>query len=79
MKKNYLWSEKVETKWHPAKGFFDQPAEKIAKGLKDSSDSRAQAMDRLNFYINRAGSKLSIENINNLEQAKKILLKLYSN
>lgn len=73
MKKNNLWSREVKAKWHPEKGFFEQPAEKIAKGLKDASDSHAQAIDRLNFYINRAGKNLSIDDKDNLENAKKYL------
>jgi len=41
------WSKDVEAKWHPPEGFFEQPAEKIARGLKDASKDLAQAMDRL--------------------------------
>ncbi|MEZ4689908.1 MAG: hypothetical protein R3A12_06880 [Ignavibacteria bacterium] len=48
----------VKTHWHPEEGFFGQSSEKIAEGLKSASDSLAQAMDRLDFYINRAGSNL---------------------
>jgi len=77
MEKKDLWSADVETKWHPPEGFFEQSAEEVAKGLKDASDSLAQAMDRLNFYINRAGAKLSEERKVELEKAKKILDELY--
>lgn len=72
------WSENVDTKWHPPEGFFDGSSESIAQGLKDASDDRAQAMDRLNFYINRAGSNLSEEDRARLEKAKQILEELYS-
>jgi len=72
-----LWSGDVKTKWHPPEGFFEQSAEKIAEGLKAASDSLAQAMDRLNFYINRAGTNLSEERKATLEKAKKILDQLY--
>lgn len=76
-KKN-LWSVDVKTHWHPEEGFFGQSSEKIAEGLKSASDSLAQAMDRLDFYINRAGSNLSGEDKEKLENAKKILHKLYA-
>ena len=72
-----LWSSDIETKWHPPEGFFEQSAEQIAKGLKAASDSLKQAMSRLDFYINRAGDKLSDERKATLEQAKKILEELY--
>ncbi len=71
------WSEDVETKWHPKEGFFDGSAESIAQGLKEASDSHAQAMDRLNFYINRAGSNLQGEDRARLEESKTILESLY--
>ncbi|MBK8549687.1 MAG: DUF3175 domain-containing protein [Ignavibacteria bacterium] len=75
-KKN-LWSGDVKTHWHPEEGFFEQSSEKIAEGLKASSDGLAQAMDRLDFYINRAGSNLSETAKSNLEKAKEILHRLY--
>lgn len=71
---NY-WSEEVHTKWHPEPGFFDQSAEAIAEGLKANSDSLRQAMDRLDFYINRAGDRL--EDPEKFEKAKEILHYLY--
>jgi len=71
------WSKDVETKWHPPEGFFEQSAEQVAQGLKDASDSLAQAMDRLNFFINRAGDKLKGEHKAMLEKAKEILHNLY--
>ena len=52
------WSEQVHTHWHPPAGFFEQSAEAIADGLMAASDSERQAMDRLDFYINRAGDRL---------------------
>lgn len=70
-----FWSEKVHTKWHPPAGFFKQSAEEIAQGLKDNSDDLRQAMDRLDFYINRAGDKL--EDPEKFERAKVILHNLY--
>lgn len=72
---DYYWSEEVKPKWHPPKGFFTQSAEDIAQGLKDNSDSLRQAMDRLDFYINRAGDKL--EDPEKFERAKVILHDLY--
>ncbi len=74
---NDNWSEDVKTKWHPPEGFFEKSAESIAQGLKDASDSYAQAMDRLNFYINRAGSNLTGERRAILENAKQLLEQMY--
>ena len=71
------WSEDVETKWHPKEGFFDGSSASIVQGLNEASDSKAQAMDRLNFYINRAGSNLSGEDKARLEEAKQMLETLY--
>ena len=71
------WSGKVKEKWHPKEGFFTQSAEKIARGLKSASDSKKQAMSRLNFFINRAGSKIKAEDKERLELAKDKLEKLY--
>jgi len=65
-----LWSKDVETKWHPPEGFFGRLAVEIAEGLKEASDGLAQAMDRLDFYINRAGSKLSQEELERLEESR---------
>jgi len=71
------WSKDIKTKWHPPEGFFEQPAEKIADGLKAASDGLAQAMDRLDFYINRAGDNLSATTKDRLEKAKQALRNLY--
>lgn len=72
-----LWSADVKTKWHPPKGFFEQSAQQVAEGLKNASDSLEQAMDRLNFYINRAGKNLKPERKATLEEAKGLLDQLY--
>lgn len=69
------WSEKVRTKWHPEPGFFERSAEDIAQGLKDNSDSLRQAMDRLDFYVNRAGGRL--QDPEKFEKAKMLLHNLY--
>ena len=71
------WSSDVKTEWHPPEGFFEGSAEKIAKGLKRESSGLQQAMSRLNFYINRAGSNLSAEDKSRLEHAKDVLHDLY--
>ena len=76
--KKKFWSKDVETKWRPPEGLFEQAPEQIARGLKESSSSLAQAMERLDFYINRAGSKLSPESRQHLEQAKSVLHALYT-
>jgi len=72
-----MWSAKVQTKWHPPEGFFDQSAEKIASGMKAASSGLKQSMSRLNFYINRGGKNLSDEDMKRLEAAKKKLQSAY--
>jgi hypothetical protein len=65
-----------EAKWTPPEGLFTKDAKTIAKTLKKLSKSEKQAMARLNFYINRGGRTL--HNKVELEKAKKLLKKLYS-
>lgn len=71
------WVADVETKWHPSAGFFKKSSSAIARGLKQKSKDLKQAMSRLNFYINRAGSNLSAEDKARLDGAKTALRKLY--
>jgi len=71
------WSGKVDTDWTPPEGFFNQSAEKIARGLESASTGLQQAMSRLNFYINRAGENLSDDDKKRLEKAKDELHHLY--
>lgn len=72
------WSAEIKEKWHPSEGFFKQSAKAIATGLKNESKDLKQAMSRLNFYINRAGSNLSSEDNAKLEHAKKLLHDLFN-
>lgn len=69
------WSGDVKTKWHPPEGFFERPAQSIADGLMRASKDYAQALSRLNFYINRGGSNLSSEDKSRLNHAKSLLEK----
>lgn len=69
------WSGGVKTKWHPPEGFFGRSAQAIADGLMRASKDYAQAMSRLNFYINRGGSNLSSEDKSRLNHAKQLLEK----
>lgn len=68
-----LWSHSVETHWHSPSGFFKRSPERIASGLRANSTDKAQAVRRLQFYINRAGSNLSSVDRRRLERAKAIL------
>ncbi len=77
LKESKNWSGGAHENWHPKEGFFEQSAEKIAKGLKAASDDQKQASSRLNFYINRAGKNLSDEDKSKLKHAKDILKELY--
>lgn len=69
------WSADVTkaAKYHPPEGTFTKGATAIASQLAGDSDSLKQAMSRLNFYINRAGTNLSSERRKVLNQAKKKL------
>jgi hypothetical protein len=73
-----VWVDHVKEKWHSPPGFFDKPATEIAKGLKAASRNLLQAMARLNFYVNRAGSNLEDKDHERLDQAKSELEKLYA-
>lgn len=75
--KSDKWSSDVKTHSDLPEGLFEESAEKIAKILKQKSDSLKQAMSRLNFYINRGGSKISESDKSRLEDAKEKLRSLY--
>ena len=64
----------VKTHWHPKKDLFtsDDPQEIVDYLMKNSKD-QAQAMQRLCFYINRAGDNLSNKTV--LNKAKQLLKK----
>ena len=64
----------VKTDWHPKKGLFtsDDPKEIVDYLMKNSKD-QAQAMQRLCFYMNRAGDNLSNKTV--LNKAKQLLKK----
>ena len=64
----------VKTSWHPKKGLFtgDNPKEIVDYLMKNSKD-QAQAMQRLCFYMNRAGDNLSNKTV--LNKAKQLLKK----
>jgi hypothetical protein len=68
-----LWSGEVKTKWTPPAGLFTGTPKQIVAGLLKAPGGRSKAMSRLNFYINRAGKKLSAEDKARLEKAKDML------
>lgn len=84
------WSQDVTQKSHALdleEGVFTwEDSRKIARSLKksaDKSDKRKtnaynSAMSMLNFYMNRAGSKLGNDRKKTLNQAKKELKKMYN-
>lgn len=78
-KKDKKWSGEVtkHEKWHPPEGLFKESPDKIARTLKSNSDSKKQAMSRLNFYLNRAGKNLSKADRERIEKAKDKLKELY--
>ncbi len=86
---NQKWANKVTKNSHALEledGIFTwEDPKKIAKSLKKSafdSENRKgspyqSAVSMLNFYINRAGTKLSKSQKNILEHAKKELAELF--
>lgn len=67
-----FWSEKVKTKYHPPEGTFTHKAPEVVRTLMDGAHGDAKlALERLVFYMNRAGEKL--ENKDELEKAKEKL------
>jgi len=69
---NENWSDNVKTSWTPKEGLFkEKNPQKIANYLLKNSKDKGQAMKRLVFYMNRAGSNL--ENKETLEKVKDIL------
>ena len=64
----------VKTSWHSKKGLFtcDNPKEIVDYLMKNSKD-QAQAMQRLCFYMNRAGDNLTNKTV--LNKAKQLLKK----
>ena len=64
----------VKTSWHPKKGLFtgDNPKEIVDYLMKNSKD-QAQAMQRLCFYMNRAGDNLPNKTV--LNKTKQLLKK----
>jgi len=70
------WSSRVKTKWHPPTGLFKNgSAQEIADTVSQGADLKT-AMARLNFYLNRGGSNIPLEQRTKVEKAKKILQKL---
>lgn len=62
----------IKAKWHPEEGLFTRKDPNyIANYLIKNSKDLKQAMNRLNFYMNRAGENL--ENSQTLEKVKKII------
>lgn len=72
------WVADVHAKWTPPAGLFTRSASAIASALHSKSKDLKQAMSRLNFYINRAGSKLSAEDKSRLDAAKSMLRTKFS-
>lgn len=69
MEENGYWSENVETKYHPPEGTFTQPAPDVVRALmKGAAGDAHLALERLMFYMNRAGKNLT--NRQALETAK---------
>ena len=64
----------VKTHWHPKKDLFtsNDPQEIVDYLMKNSKD-QAQAMQRLCFYMNRAGDNISNKTV--LNKAKQLLKK----
>ena len=66
------WSKKIKPKIKVQEDIFTEGADKIVTYLLGKGGGKAKAMQRLNFYMNRAGKNLT--NVVNLEKAKKMLM-----
>lgn len=69
--KGEKWSADVDTKWHPPEGTFEKSGKAIAATLLKAG--KKHAMQRLNFYKNRAGKNLSDERRAALDAAQEII------
>ena len=66
------WADKVKPKWHPKEGLFvEKDPQKIANYLIKHSKDKGQAMQRLVFYMNRAGDDCPNKIV--LNKVKKLL------
>lgn len=72
------WSSDVKTKWRSPSGLFKKSGKSIATELRSASDSKKQAVSRLNFYANRAGSKLSEKDRGRIAGARRHLSRMES-
>lgn len=88
MKKKKQWVKKVQETSHAMdipKGLFTKSSKEIAQGLqkavlastKTKGTKFQSAMSMLNFYINRSGKSLNLEDRGRLEVAKVELRKLF--
>ncbi len=67
------WSGKVKTRKMKQKGVFTQKGPAIAAHLLAISNDPQEAMQKLNFYINRGGSNIDGDQMEQLEKAKGII------
>lgn len=66
------WTNDVDTNWKPKEGLFTwKDPHKIASYLMKHSKDEAQAMQRLVFYMNRAGDNLTNKTV--LDKVKSLL------
>ena len=69
------WSGKVKTRKMKQKGVFTKGGPEIASHLLSIANDPQEAMQKLNFYINRGGSNISGDQMESLEKAKEIISK----
>lgn len=67
------WSGKVRTRKMKQKGIFKQKGAEIAGHLLSIANDPQEAMQKLNFYINRGGSNIDGDQMEQLEKAKGII------
>lgn len=62
----------IKPKWHPREGLFlEKDPQRIASYLLRHSDDKQQAMQRLVFYMNRAGDNCPNKTV--LNKVKQLL------
>jgi hypothetical protein len=78
-KKAKKWSKKIKTSWEPPEGLFKQDPKTIAYAVASDSKDLRQAVQRIQFYVNRAGSNLSTERKRTMDRAKDYVRFLFDN
>jgi len=67
------WRKKVKPKYHPPEGTFKKSAEEIASVIMQGAKDYAQAILRLNYFLNRGGRNIKQDVRDNVKKAMEII------